>query len=257
VNPGRTLRRVAGPAASLLAWEGLVRAGALDARFIPPPSVVLARVVELLGQESFLRDVVATVLAWAIALGVAVAAAVPAGLVLGGVAPVRVATRAVVEFLRPIPSVALIPLVILVVGGGPEAKITLAVYAAVWPILYNTVYAVGEVDPLLVDSARACGAGRVGVLLRVTLPHVGPFALTGIRMAGAIALIVVVSVEFLAGAGRGLGNFILDAGTGGGRTDLVLAGAVVAGFLGYLANDGLWRAGRRWFGWSPASRAAS
>jgi NitT/TauT family transport system permease protein len=248
----RPLRNVAGPSVLLVAWEGAVRAGLIDGRFVPPPSVVFARMAHLLTQESFLRDVIATVLAWAIALGVATAVAVPTGLLLGSVAPLRVATRATVEFLRPIPSVALIPLVILVVGGGPAAKITLAAYAAVWPILYNTSYAVGEIDPLMLDSARSCGAGKVGRLVRVALPHTAPFMFTGIRLAGAIALIVVVSVEFLAGATRGIGNFILDASSGGGRMDLVLAGAVVAGCVGSAINQGLAALGRRWFRWDPA-----
>lgn len=254
---GRRLRNVAGPLAVLLLWQASVVVGLVDRRFIPPPSVVLDRVAELLTQAAFLRDVVATVLAWAIALGVAVAVAVPAGLVLGSSVPLRVATRAVVEFLRPIPSVALIPLVILVVGGGPEAKISLAVYAALWPILYNTVYALDALDPQLLDTARSCGAGRAATLVTVALPSAAPFVFTGIRLSAAIALIVVVSTEFLAGATRGIGNFLLDASGGGGRMDLVLAGTVVAGAIGYLINETLARLGRRWFRWSAASTGAS
>jgi NitT/TauT family transport system permease protein len=247
----RRLRNLTGPLVVLLVWQAAVGAGLLDRRFVPPPGVVLARLAELLTQRAFLADIVATVLAWAIALGVAVALAVPAGLALGSVAVLRVATRAIVEFLRPIPSVALIPLVILVVGGGPEAKITLAVYAALWPILYNTIYALDEIDPLLLDTARSCGAGRAATLATVALPHAAPFILTGVRLAASIALIVVVSTEFLAGANRGIGNFVLDASGGGGRMDLVLAGTVVAGLIGYLINESLALLGHRWLRWSP------
>ncbi|MDR7275368.1 ABC transporter permease [Catenuloplanes atrovinosus] len=248
------IRGLAGSAALLLAWETAVRSGAVDGRFLPPPSTVGARLAELLGTAAFLRDVIATVLAWLIALGIAAAIAVPAGLALGISPPLRAATYAVVEFLRPIPAVALIPLVILLVGGGPEAKLTLAAYACAWPILYNTAYAVADLDPLMLDSARLCGAGRLGTLTRVALPHAAPFVLTGLRMAAAIGLIVVVSVEFLAGAGRGLGVFVLDAASGGGRTDLVLAGTAVAGLAGLAANEGLERLGRRLFRWDVAYR---
>src|SRR5688572_3666636 len=93
-------RNLAGLLGFLLLWELAVRAGLLPERFVPPPGVVAVRLVELVGQQGFLLDVMATVLAWAIALGIAVAIAVPAGLVLGSVATVRVATRAIVEFLR-------------------------------------------------------------------------------------------------------------------------------------------------------------
>jgi NitT/TauT family transport system permease protein len=246
----RAVRGLLGLVAFGVVWEAAVAVGLLPARFLPPPSVVLAGVVELFTRMAFLRDVVATVLAWAIALGIAVGAAVPAGLVLGSLPGVRAASRVLVEFLRPIPSVALIPLVVLLVGGGPEAKITLAVYAAVWPVLYNTIYAVGTMDPVLRDTARTCGAGRIRTMLGVALPHAAPFVFTGVRMAAAIALIVVVSTEFLAGASRGIGNVVLTTSSGAGRVDLVLAATLVAGAVGILINQALERLGDRLFAWS-------
>ncbi|MEU6647392.1 ABC transporter permease [Saccharomonospora sp. NPDC046836] len=252
------LRNLAGLVGFFLLWEGAVRAGLVPELFVPPPSVVLATTVDLLGQQSFLRDVIATLLAWAIALLISIGVAVPAGLLLGSVPWLRAATRAIVEFLRPIPSVALIPLVLLVIGSGPEAKIALAVYAAVWPILFNTIYALAEIDPVLLDTARACGTSKARMLTSVALPHAAPFVFTGIRMSAAIALILVVSTEYVASAATGLGRFILDASSGGSRMDLVLAGTVVAGLIGYLINDGLERIGRRLFRWSDTvGRAAT
>lgn len=252
----RSLRGLVGLLVVLGAWESTTRLGLVDGRFVPPPSVVLVRVAELLGSDAFLRDVIATVLAWVIALGTAVAIAVPAGLVLGSVRAVRVATRALVELLRPIPSVALIPLVVLLVGGGPEAKITLAVYASIWPVLYNTVYGLGEVDPLLTDTARACGTPRRRIAVWISLPAAAPFVVTGVRLSAAIALIVVVSTEFLAGASRGIGAAILQASSGAGRMDIVLAATLVAGAIGFAINDGLERLVRRAFPWSTVAGAA-
>jgi NitT/TauT family transport system permease protein len=252
----RSLRGLAGLLAVLASCEAVTRVGLVDARFVPPPSVVLVQVAELLGREAFLRDVIATVLAWAIALGTAVVIAVPAGLVLGSVPAVRVATRALVELLRPIPSVALIPLVILLVGGGPEAKITLAVYASIWPILYNTVYGLDEIDPLLIETARACGTPRLHIATSVTLPCAAPFVVTGVRLSAAIALIVVVSTEFLAGASRGIGSTILRASSGAGRMDVVLAATLVAGAIGFAINEGLERLARRAFPWSAVAGAS-
>ncbi|PRX50271.1 NitT/TauT family transport system permease protein [Prauserella shujinwangii] len=249
------VRNLVGLAAFLVLWEGVARLGLVRQEDLPPASVVLEQTFGLLGNESFLRDVIASVLAWAIALGLAIVIAVPSGLLLGSLPGLRVATRAVVEFLRPIPSVALIPLVILVVGGGPESKIALATYAAVWPILYNAIYAFDEIDPLLIDTARSCGVSRARILASVALPHAAPFVFTGIRMSAAIGLIVVVSVEFIAGAASGIGQFILEATSGAGRMDLVLAGTIVAGLLGYLINEGLERLGRRMFRWHTVSTA--
>ncbi|MGM1063001.1 ABC transporter permease [Saccharothrix sp. Mg75] len=243
-------RGLLGVAGFLVVWELFGRSRLVPPEYLPPPSVVAVELVELLGDESFLRDVLATVLALLIAVALSVGIAVPLGLVLGSVPSVRHATRAVVEFLRPIPSVALIPLAIVLLGIGPETKISLAVYAAIWPILFNTIYALDELDPLLVETARVFGSGRVRVLFSVALPSALPFVLTGIRLAATTGLVVLVSVELLAGGSGGLGEFIMNARSGAGRMDLVLAGTVVAGVIGYLVNEGLERAQRRWVGWS-------
>ncbi|MFD2474894.1 ABC transporter permease [Amycolatopsis silviterrae] len=253
----RLVRNLTGLLGFLLIWEAVVRAGLIDQNDLPPPTVVFARIGELFGDVEFVRDVVASVLAWMIALLISIAIAVPAGLLLGSVRWLRDATKAIVEFLRPIPSVALIPLVLIVVGGGPEAKITLAVYAAVWPILFNTIYALAEIDPLLLETARTYGTPRARVLTSVALPHAAPFVFTGIRLSAAISLILVISTEFLAGAKLGIGQFVLEASSGPGRMDLVLAGTVVAGILGYLVNEGLERLGNRLFRWSSAVEGAA
>jgi NitT/TauT family transport system permease protein len=253
----RLLRNLAGLLAFFLIWEGAVRAGLVNKDFLPPPSLVLMRVIELLGQVSFARDVIATVLAWAIAMIIAIAIAVPAGLLLGSIPWLRDATRSVVEFLRPIPSVALIPLVLLIIGSGPEAKITLAVYAAIWPILFNTIYALGEIDPVLLETAKSYGTSKSRMLTSVALPHAAPFVFTGIRLSASIALILVVSTEFLAGASKGIGEFILQASSSSSRMDYVLAATVVAGSIGYLINEGLERAGRRMFRWSTVDVEAA
>ncbi|PRY33720.1 ABC transporter permease [Umezawaea tangerina] len=245
-------RGVLGVVGFLILWELFGRFGFVSAQYLPPPSVVFGELGKLLGDEQFLRDVIATVLSLLIAVGVAVGIAVPLGLLLGSVPAVRYATRAVVEFLRPIPSVATIPLAIMLIGIGPETKISLAVYAAIWPILFNTIYALDELDPLLVETAKVFGTGRVGVMFSVALPSALPFVFTGIRLAATTALVVLVSVELLLGGSPGLGQFIMVARSGAGRMDLVLAGTVVAGVLGYLLNEGLERAQQRWFGWDTA-----
>ena len=121
------------------------------------------------------------------------AVAVPAGLVLGSVPGVRAATRAMVEFLRPIPSVALIPLVALILGPGLRMNVTLIVYAAIWPVLFNTIYGLDDVDPVARETLRAFGFGRLGVIRRVNLPSASPFIATGIRLASSIAIILSIA----------------------------------------------------------------
>ncbi|AOS65845.1 ABC transporter permease [Actinoalloteichus hymeniacidonis] len=250
------LRGLIGLAGFLVVCEIVGRSGMVPSFYLPPPSVVLTTLGGLLVDQEFLLDIVATVLAWLIAMGIAIAIAVPAGLLLGSFAPLRVATRSVIEFLRPIPSVALIPVVIVMLGSGPEAKISLAVYAAIWPIMFNTIYALDETDRMLIDTARSFRLSRVRTLLTVVLPNAAPFIATGVRVAASIGLILVISTELLAGGRVGLGVFILNASTSGGQMDAVLAGTVVAGVVGFLANELLERAQRRWLGWGSTVEAA-
>src|ERR1035438_2110378 len=116
--------------------EVLGRSGAISPSVLPLASTVLARAVGLAGNPQFLGDLAATIEAWAAGLAITVAVAVPSGLVLGSVPGVRTAAHAVVEFLRPIPAVALIPLVALILGPGLRMNVTLIVYAAIWPVLF-------------------------------------------------------------------------------------------------------------------------
>lgn len=249
------IRNLLGLAGFFVLWETAVRLGLIERIFLPTPSDVAVRLLDLLGQQSFLRDLIATVLAWLIALCLAVVVAVPAGLLLGTVPSVRTATRVLIEFLRPVPPVAIIPLIMMVLGSGPDAKITVAFYASVWPILFNTIYALDEIDPLLVDTARSFGHGRLRVMATVALPHAAPFAVTGLRLSAAIALIVTVSTEYLAGSDIGVGAFIIDTATIIGAMDQVLAGTVVIGTIGFLVNEGLERLSRGVFRWSDTTRA--
>jgi NitT/TauT family transport system permease protein len=244
-------RGITGVVVFLLVWEAFGRSGILLQEYFPPPTTVFGTLGRLLVTDEFLRDVVATVLAWAIAVGVAVAVAVPAGLVLGNVRLLRVAAAAVVEFLRPIPAIAWWPLAFVLLEGGPQTKIALAVYAAVWPMLFNIMYALGEVDPQYVDTARSFGMGRLAITGRVKLPDVLPFAITGLRISATFALLVIVSTELVFGGVAGLGTYIVRYGEESGRMDIVLAGAVFAALLGYLGNSGLAALQRRFVVWSP------
>src|SRR5438552_1395466 len=142
------VRGVGGVAAFLLAVEAFGRAGVINRAVLPLASTVLARAAGLAVSGPFLADVAATIGAWALGLAIAVVVAVPAGVVLGSLPGVRAATRAMVEFLRPIPSVALIVLVGLIIGAGIEMNVILIVYAAIWPVMLNTIYGLDDVDPV-------------------------------------------------------------------------------------------------------------
>lgn len=252
--PGALVRGAVGAGLFFLLAEAVTRVGLVNPVYLPPASQVLARTVGLLGDAAFLGQVLATLSAWAVGLGLAVALAVPVGVALGSSRVAYGASRMLVEFLRPIPSVALIPLAILLFGQGLQMKVALIVYASVWPILFNTIYGIHDVDPVAVDTARSFGFGRLSILGRVALPSAAPFIATGVRVSAAIALILAISAELLAGGTSGIGAWILVAGSGGASNDLVYAGTVVTGLLGVAVNVAFLRLERRFLAWQPALR---
>lgn len=238
-----------GIAATLIILETLSRTGVLPATSLPPISVVLTEAFTLLGDAEFLSDIASTMGAWALGLGLAILVAVPLGLLLGSFRIAYQASSAVVELLRPIPSVALIPLAILVFGQGTDMKVALVFYASLWPIFFNTVYGVRDVDPVAKETARTFRMGRLEILGRISLPAAAPFIGTGVRISAAIALIVAISAELLAGSASGIGAFILRTSSGGGDTALVFAGTLIAGLLGVFINGVLVALENRAFAW--------
>lgn len=246
---GAAVRAVVGVALFFLAAEFVTSLELVPPVYLPRASTVLLRMVGLLHDPGFLLNVLATLQAWAVGLALATLIGVAAGILIGTSDLTYRMTSPVVEFMRPIPSVALIPLGILLWGQGFAMKIILVAYATVWPILYNTLYGVHDVDPIAVETARCFGLKRLAVLRRITLPSAAPFIFTGLRISASIGLIVVIATELLASADSGIGSYILFVSSSGGHADSVLAGATVAGILGVVVNLALGLIDRRAFGW--------
>jgi NitT/TauT family transport system permease protein len=245
---GAVVRGIVGTVAVALVAESVSRSGLIDPVTLPPASAVLTAAAKLIVDPKFLIDVAVTLATWAGGLTAAIVVAVPLGLLLGSLRGVNVATRALVELLRPIPSVALIPLAITVFGSGTQMKTSLVFYAACWPILVNTVYALRDVDPMTKETMRGFGFGRPAVLVWVSLPSAAPFIATGIRVSASIGIIVAISSELLAGGAHGIGIFLAESQSGGGHPATMLAGALWAGLLGLVINTGLVGGERRLFG---------
>ena len=107
---------------------------------------------------------------WALGLAIATVLAVPLGILLGASDFAGRAFRVPIEFLRPIPSAVLIPLLFLTLGPSLKSEVFLAAFGAFWPLLVQTIYGVRDVDPVAIDTARSFGLGK----LRAPLPHHAP-----------------------------------------------------------------------------------
>ncbi|MBP2705299.1 ABC transporter permease [Microbispora sp. RL4-1S] len=245
----RVLRGAVGVAGLLVAAELALRAGHVT--LLPLVSTVLLRAAELTVDGEFLSAAASTLASWAAGLALTVAVGIPIGLLLGAMPKVEAVVRPLIEFLRPIPSVALIPLAILVFTEQLHLRAAIVIYAACWPVLINTIYGLKDVDPVAKETLRSFGFGPLAVLVRVSLPSAAPFIATGIRLAASVAIVLAVSVELVAGGTDGVGVYIIKAG-GGGRTDLMIAATVLTGLFGLLVNVAFVAVERKVFRWRHA-----
>jgi NitT/TauT family transport system permease protein len=247
----RLLKGIVGIGVAMGVWEVVRATGALPRDYIPGVGSILSTTARELGSE-LLPAAAETLKAWAVGLAITVPAGVVLGLLVGLWRWVDAALRVVVEFMRPVPSVALIPIAVLVFGISLRMQLLLIVYACIWPVFFNVRYAVRGVDPLFLDTGRVAGLSGPALIRRVVLPSVLPAAFTGVRIASSIALILAVSAELITGA-PGLGKLIVDA-QGATKIPLSYAGVLVTGILGFLLNVVFTTLDRRLLPWSLAAR---
>ena len=236
----------------LVLFDLLPRIGVLPRNHFPPMSETLGTFADQLTTERFWDAVFSTLQGWALGLGIATALAIPLGIVIGSSHLLYRAMRGLIEFLRPIPSVALIPLAILAFGTGMQSKVFLAAFASFWQLLVATLYGVQDVDPVATDTSRSFGFSRTQRLFRVTLPSAVPYIATGLRIASAVALILSVTAELVIGA-AGLGRSI-NLARSGGNEELMYALILATGVLGLVLNQLFVLAERRVLHWHPSQR---
>lgn len=243
-------RGMAGVLGFLALWELVARYDLLPRDVLPAASTTLVRSAELVGDPAFLGQIGATL--WAALLGylLALVVAVPAGLVLGLSDRLHAATATIVELLRPLPPVGLVPLLVLVVGQGLEMKAIVVALGCVWPLLINTIHGVHSTDGTARATARSFGWSPRTVAMRVVWPSAVPSVLTGVRITVSVALILCVGAEFIGGSRDGLGSWLLQQSMLPGGIDTVCAGVVVAGALGLLVNAAVTTLERRFAAWA-------
>jgi len=241
-------------AAFLALWQFVSRAGLISEQDLPAMTTTFQELWSMMHTREFWTAFGQTVRGWALGLGIAAALAVPIGILLGSSQFALRAFRVPIEFLRPIPSAALIPLLFLTLGTTLKSEVFLATFGAFWPLLVQTIYGVRDVDPVALDTARSFGVGRFERLYRIKLPSAVPYIATGLRISSAVALILAFTAELFMGIG-GLGQ-IMNVSESFGLTVRVYALALATGFLGLAIYVVFAAIERRALRWHPSQREA-
>ncbi|MDK1471875.1 ABC transporter permease [Streptomyces sp. 549] len=228
------LRGLAGLAGLVALLEVLPHTGLVSADYLPPASETLRALGRMLAEDTFWTALADTLTGWGLGLAIAVAAGVVAGVVIGSTPVLRALTASTIEFLRPIPSVALIPVAVLLYGTDLRSKLLLVVYAAFWQVLVQVLAGMHDVDPVADDTARSYRLGRWARVRYVMWPTALPYVMTGVRLAATVALVLTITAELVIGS-PGLGHELAVAQTSG-AVPQVYALVLVTGLLGVAIN---------------------
>jgi ABC-type nitrate/sulfonate/bicarbonate transport system permease component len=246
------LQGIAGLVGFAALLEIVPRLGLAPPRYLPPFSEIMVALQQEMASATFWTALGATLEAWALGLAISIVAGAAIGIAIGSSHVLRTITHSTIEFLRPIPSVALIPLAVLLFGTQIQSTLILVVYAAFWQVLIQVLYGVQDVDPVARETARSYGLGRWAQVRHVIWPTALPYLMTGIRLAAAVALILAITSEVAIDT-QGLGKEIADTESGG-AVAIMYAYIIVAGIIGVIVNLGARALERRVLAWHPSVR---
>ena len=232
--------------AALGVWEAWAR---IEPSFLlPPVSVVAERAWEVWPTAEFLSTVVASLKRLAVGFAIGAGIGIGVGLLLGASAGARRALEPLLEFLRAIPPIALVPVAFVVFGLGDGTSIAVIAFAVCFPVLINTVEGVRAVPSEARDTAAMLHLGPAERLYRIDVPAALPSIVAGLRIALSIGLVMVVVSEFAGGSGDGLGRYILFQQAQFNMPEMY-AGILFLGLLGYVLNQLFLVAERRVLWW--------
>ncbi len=193
-------------------WEGLVRSGLIDPYFLPPPTDIVQRALQLTtGKDAvLLTDIRMSATRVLTGFLLSVLVGLPMGLIMGMNDKIRALFNPIISIIRPLPALSWIPLSMLWLGIDEQQKYAIVFMGCFASILVYTTDATMRVDPILQRAARNLGASRTQVLRHVILPGALPDIISGLKVVLAIAWTCVISAEMV-GANSGLGFRIWTA----------------------------------------------
>jgi ABC-type nitrate/sulfonate/bicarbonate transport system permease component len=201
--------------------------------YFPPLSRIWADMRQVL-THNFASDIVPSLQNFALGLAIAVFLGVGLGLALGLNDGLYRALQPILEFMRAIPGVAILPVMLVIFGLGTSMKIAVIAFGALWPVLLNTVDGVRGVDRLILDVGRCYRIGGWHALSRIILPSASPQIIAGVRISVSLGVILIVASEYIAST-EGIGYLELQSARQY-QMGVMWATLLLLGVLGYLAN---------------------
>ncbi|WP_110588195.1 ABC transporter permease [Microbacterium suaedae] len=222
------------PLSLVAVWA--VGSTAAPSPFFPPLRIILERFWTVWLGEGFVEHVLPSLLNLAIGFAIALVIGIAAGSLLALMPTAALLANPFLQFLRAMPSIALLPVALVLFGTGMEARVALIAYGAIWPILLNTTDGITSIHPGVRQATRSYRFTRANTYFRVLLPGSFPQISLGIRLSLSIALVLMIGSEFY-GAINGIGAYVLQSQLMF-RTADMWSGVILLGLLGYLLSTG-------------------
>lgn len=240
----------------LAAWWVVCHLGVISPVFLPSPENVVRRLIRLSSagymDATLWQHLEASLQRVLLALAAALLFAIPVGIAIGRNRIARGIADPLIEFYRPVPPLAYLPLVVIWFGIGELAKVLLIYLAIFAPVAIATGNGVSNIDPRQIRAAQSLGATRWQLLVTVILPGALPEILTGIRIGLGVGWSTLVASELVA-ATRGLG-FMIQSASQFLATDVVIAGIIVIALVAIIIEAGLRILQRRLSPWAAQPR---
>ncbi|WOE79908.1 taurine ABC transporter permease TauC [Pseudomonas protegens] len=241
--------------ALLALWWAVTASNLIEPLFLPPPAAVLQK-GWLLATSGYMdstlwQHLAASLERIGLALGFAVLTAIPVGIAIGANRIARGVLDPLIEFYRPIPPLAYLPLIVIWCGIGELSKVLLIYLAIFAPIAIATATGVRTVDPAKLRAAQSLGATRAQLIRHVILPSALPDILTGVRIGLGVGWSTLVAAELIA-ATSGLG-FMVQSAAQFLVTDVVLLGILVIALIAFAMEMGLRALQRKLVPWHGQS----
>lgn len=236
-RPRRILAcRLALIVAVLAIWEIACRSGLISELVLPSPIETLQALWQAGTNGDLLQAFAETGKSWLIGLAAAIVIGNVLGLSMGSNRAILQSTRFIVDFLRSVPAVTLVPLALLIFGSNLEMKLTIIIFGATWDVLIQALYAARQVDPVARDTFKSFNVSRWQTFRALQLPSAAPFLATGARLAATHALLLSIGAELVGGA-PGIGEELLLAQESGGSLAALYAFVIAAGLAGLALNQ--------------------
>jgi ABC-type nitrate/sulfonate/bicarbonate transport system permease component len=223
------------PVLLALLWELATRTEVLDPRYFVPLSTIAVSLWELTVDGVLVEHVGATLQRLLLGFAIAAGGGVVLGIAAGVSRTVDMILRPLVDTLYPVPKIALLPLLIILVGIGEPAFVLTAFATAFFQIIISVTAGVRDLDPLLVEAGHNYGARGRLYYTRVLIPGILPSLLHGLRIGMGMCLITVIAVEFVAVTTSGVG-YLVSLSWQQLQVPSMYAGLITAGLLGHLIN---------------------